>query len=87
MSNLETAATETKKRNENKVMVTMTEEEFNDLQELRSELRRLGAEKKIPSTASVASRVFKQGLALAKAEIQKAVADAKVAKKAKPATA
>lgn len=78
MSNVEAAATETTETEKFKVMVTMTEQEHNDLQDLRGELRKLGVEKKIPSTASVASRVFKQGLAAVKIDIR----EAKKAKKA-----
>lgn len=80
MSSVESAAAaEPETEAKFKVMVTMTEKEHNDLQDLRGELRKLGIEKKIPSTASVASRVFLQGLALAKNEV-------KEAKKKKPAS-
>lgn len=72
MSNVEAAATatETAADEKFKVMVTMSEQEHNDLQDLRGELRKLGVEKKIPSTAAVASRVFKQGLAVVKTELK-----------------
>lgn len=76
MSNVEAAATATETAADEKfkvmfkVMVTMSEQEHNDLQDLRAELRKLGVEKKIPSTAAVASRVFKQGLAVVKTELK-----------------
>lgn len=73
MSSVESAASETVEVNAKyKVMVTMSEQQYNDIQDLRGELRKLGIEKKIPSTASVTSRVFLQGLALSKVEVKEA---------------
>lgn len=53
-----------------KVMITISMQENNDLQDLRGELRKCGIETKIPPTAYVAQKAFKLGLAAMKTELR-----------------